>query len=65
MTPAEARLILKDGALKTVLEASHPDSAPADDCIEYLRDEIYPALNSLMKLVRKTAKQKRRKNAKK
>lgn len=58
MTPKEARLILRDSALRSMIEASHPDSAPADDCKPYLV-KVHAALVSLRKLVKKIAKEKK------
>lgn len=56
MTPKEARLIIKDGGLRSLVECSHPDQAPEDDCVSYLV-RVHAALKSLEKLVRKTAKE--------
>lgn len=57
MTPQEARLILRDGGLRSLVECTHPDQAPSEDSIPQLR-KVYAALQSLQRLVRKTAKRK-------
>jgi hypothetical protein len=57
MTPKEARLILRDNGLRSLIEATHPDNAPSGDSKPYLV-RVYAALKSLDKVVRKTAKRK-------
>jgi hypothetical protein len=60
MTPKEARSIIRDGGLRSLVECTHPDMAPSDDSIPHLQ-KLYPAYVSLLKHVRKIAKRKVRK----
>jgi hypothetical protein len=56
MTPKEAKLILSDKGLDSMIEAcEHP---PEDDCVEYLV-AVGAALRSLKRLVKKIAKSKK------
>ncbi len=55
MTPKEARLVLRDNGLKSLIEACR--DYPEDDAREHLK-RVEKALRSLRRLVGKIAKRK-------
>lgn len=59
MTQKEARLILNDGAIKTLIEASDPDNNPAEYDSRYLK-RVHKALTSLQIYLVKRARNKQR-----